>query len=121
MLEDDFFLTGLTGKPFTNPTFHKLLANLSLVNTEIPVPKIAYIISKVVQVLQSRAPGNALPETSSFHPGEGANGAYDAAMRFARRHAGKHWATHASQGLNAPTQTCLSIVIPKEVRLPERS
>ena len=117
MLEDDAFLKGPSRDLFTNSSLHKLLAALSLINTEILAPKIAFILCNLVKVLQSRDPGGALPESSSFQSGEGDHGDYNEALKFVRRHAGKHWATHTAQGSSAPTQTCISIVIPKQVCL----
>ena len=116
LLDEDEFLKGVDNKLFTNAAFHKLFAGMSLVTTEVPAPKIAFILSKVVEMLRSRDPSVPLPDSSSFHPDDVEHGSYYRALTFVRGFAGKHWATHPGQGASQePTHTCINIVIPQQV------
>ena len=117
LLEDDTFLQSPESEePFTNSTLHKVLAGVGVSNTEVTVAKLAFIVTKMVEVLVARIPGKALPESSTFQPGATEHAAYDRALSFVRSHAGIHWATHASSQPGAePIATSLRIVLPKEV------
>ena len=116
LLENDAFLKGPDGSVFTNVKFHKLLSALSLVNTEISAPQLAFVVFRVVGETSRHISGKEIPESCSFHPTDvDKQGLYNAALRFTRKHPGKHWAMHEPVSGQAPVSTCISIAAGEKV------
>ena len=107
-------MKGADGHYFTAPEFHDLFRGAHPVSHTITVPRLAFIVFKVMQFLGSEGAAGAGFGVSAAEDATTDKEMYDVALALCIKHPGKHWARRDDDDGNG---TLLNIVVPPEVKV----